>query len=62
VLTAFHDAFVQVFEHGVGLIDLVADGAEVVADTAEVGAAGGGVLQEPGGVGAEAARCAGVVP
>ena len=31
------DAFVEVFEEGVGVVDLVADGAEVVADAAGVG-------------------------
>jgi hypothetical protein len=37
---------VKVFEHGVGAVDLVAGGGEVVADGADVGAAGDAVLQE----------------
>jgi hypothetical protein len=39
---------VEVFEHGVGAVDLVAGGGEVGADGAVVGAAGDGVLEEPG--------------
>ena len=38
-------------EHGVGAVDLVAGGGEVLADRAEFGAAGDAVLQEPGGFG-----------
>jgi hypothetical protein len=51
VPAVFQDAGAEVFEHGVGVVDLVADGAEVVADAAGVLAAGDGVLQEPGGAG-----------
>ena len=38
-------------EHGVGAVDLVAGGGEVLADRAEVGAAGDAVVHEPGGLG-----------
>ena len=38
-------------EHEVGAVHLVAGGAEVVPDRAEVGAAGDAVLHEPGGLG-----------
>jgi len=38
---------VEAFEHGVGAVDLVAGGGEVLADRADVGAAGDAVLQEP---------------
>jgi len=38
-------------EHDVGAVDLVAGGGEVLADRAEVGAAGDAVLHEPGGLG-----------
>ncbi|MGO8958553.1 MAG: hypothetical protein ACLQFR_14475 [Streptosporangiaceae bacterium] len=38
-------------EHEVGAVGLVAGGAEVLADRAEVGAAGGAVAGEPGGLG-----------
>ena len=41
----------EVGEHEVGAVHLVAGGAEVVRDRAEVGAAGGAVLHEPGGLG-----------
>ena len=41
---------VQAGEHGVGAVDLVAGGAEVLPDRAEVGAAGGAVLHQPGGL------------
>ena len=37
-------------QHDVGAVDLVAGGAEVLADRAEVGAAGGAVVHEPGGL------------
>ena len=37
-------------EQGVGAVDLVAGGAEVLPDRAEVGAAGDAVLEEPGGL------------
>ena len=40
----------EVFEEGVGAVDLVAGGAETVADAAQVPAAGDGVLQQPGGL------------
>ena len=39
-------AVVEAFEHGVGAVDLVAGGGEVLADRADVGAAGDAVLQE----------------
>jgi hypothetical protein len=38
-------------EHGIGAVNLVTGGAEVVADGAEIGAAGDAVLHEPGGLG-----------
>ena len=38
-------------EQGVGAVDLVAGGAEVLPDRAEVGAAGDAVLHQPGGLG-----------
>jgi hypothetical protein len=41
----------QVLEHGVGSVDLVADAGEVVADRANLSAAGNGVLEEPGAYG-----------
>ena len=44
-------AVVEVFEQSVGAVDLVAGGGEVLADGADVGAAGDAVLQEPGGFG-----------
>lgn len=37
---AFPGPFAQACEHRVGLVDLVADGAEIGADRAEIGAAG----------------------
>ena len=37
-------------EQGVGAVDLVAGGAEVLPDRAEVGAAGDAVFHEPGGL------------
>ena len=37
-------------EQGVGAVDLVAGGAEVLPDRAEVGAAGDAVLHQPGGL------------
>jgi hypothetical protein len=37
-------------EHLVGAVDLVAGGAEVLPDWAEVGAAGDAVFYEPGGL------------
>jgi hypothetical protein len=49
---AFYGAVAEVFEHGVGLVDLVADGAEVGASAAVLGAAGNGVLQKPADLGA----------
>ena len=39
-------AVVEAFEQGVGAVELVA-GGEVLADGADVGAAGDAVLQEP---------------
>jgi hypothetical protein len=45
VQAALRYAVMEVFKEGVGVVDLVADGAEVLADAAEVPAAGGGVLQ-----------------
>jgi len=37
-------------EHDLGAVDLVAGGAEALAERAEVGAAGYAVLHEPGGL------------
>jgi hypothetical protein len=42
---------VEAREHGVGAVDLVAGGAEVLADRADLGASGDAVLPEPGGLG-----------
>jgi len=42
---------VAVGEHDVGAVDLVAGGAEILADRAVVGAAGDAVLHKPGGLG-----------
>jgi hypothetical protein len=42
---------VKTGEHGVGAVDLVAGGGEIFADWADLEAAGGGVLEEPGGFG-----------
>ena len=42
---------VEFCEHGVGAVDLVAGGAEVLADRAEVRTAGDAILHEPGGFG-----------
>jgi hypothetical protein len=55
---------VEFGEHGVGAVDLVAGGAEVLVERAEVGAAGGAVAQQPGGLGdlAGVAAGAGVDP
>ena len=39
-------AVVEAFEEGVGVVELVAGGGEVLADRADVGAAGDAVLQE----------------
>ena len=44
-------AGVRAGEQGVGAVDLVAGGAEVLPDRAEVGAAGDAVLHQPGGLG-----------
>src|SRR6516225_4002136 len=41
----------QGFEQGVGAVDLVAGGGEVLADRADIGAASDAVLQESGGFG-----------
>jgi hypothetical protein len=38
-------------QQGVGAVDLVAGGAEVLPDRAEVGAAGDAVLHQPGRLG-----------
>lgn len=40
----------KAFQEGVGAVDLIAGGAEVVADAAQVPAAGDRVLQQPGGL------------
>jgi hypothetical protein len=48
---AFPGAVVEPGEHDVGLVDLVAGAAEVLADGAEVGAAADAVFQELGGLG-----------
>jgi hypothetical protein len=42
---------VEAFEQGVGAVDLVAGGGEVLANGADLGAAGDAVLQEAGGFG-----------
>jgi hypothetical protein len=47
---ALADPVVEACEDHVGTVDLVADGGEVLADRAEVGAPVDGVFQEPGGV------------
>jgi hypothetical protein len=39
---------VRAGEQGVGAVDLVAGGAEILPDRAEVGAAGDAVLHQPG--------------
>ena len=39
----------MVFEQGVGAVELVAGGGEILADRADVGAAGDAVLEEPAG-------------
>ena len=44
--TAVPGAVVKAFEQGVGAVDLVAGDGEVLADRADVGAAGDAVLQE----------------
>jgi hypothetical protein len=41
----------QAFEQGVGAVDLVAGGAEALADRSDLGASGDAVLLEPGGFG-----------
>ena len=43
-------AVMEAFKHGVGAVDLVAGGAEVLADRAEIGAAGDAVLHQPRGL------------
>ena len=43
-------AGVRAGEQGVGAVDLVAGGAEVLPDRAEVGAAGDAVFHQPGGL------------
>jgi hypothetical protein len=48
---AFPGPVVEPGEHDVGLVDLVAGAAEVLADGAEVGAAADAVIQERGGLG-----------
>ncbi len=47
VAAALQGPFVHVGEHEVGAVDLVAGGAEVPADPAEVTAAGVAVGQQP---------------
>ena len=47
---AVQGAFLHVGEHEVGAVDLVAGGAEVPADPADVFAAGAAVFQQPGGL------------
>jgi hypothetical protein len=49
--TAVSGTVVEAGEHGVGAVDLVAGGGEVLPDRAEFGAAGDAVVQEPGGLG-----------
>jgi integrase len=44
-------AVMQADEHGVGAVDLVASGGEVLPDRAEFSAAGDAVVHEPGGLG-----------
>ena len=44
--SAVSGSVVEAFEHGVGAVELVAGGGEVLADRADVGAAGDAVLQE----------------
>ena len=44
---AVSSAVVEAFEQGVGAVELVAGGGEVLADRADLGAAGDAVLQEP---------------
>lgn len=44
--SAVPGAVVEAFEHGVSAVELVAGGGEVLADGADVGAAGDAVLQE----------------
>jgi hypothetical protein len=51
VRSAAAGAVVQVLEQGVGAVELVAGGGEVLADGADVGTAGDAVLQEPAGFG-----------
>ena len=46
VRSAVPGAVVEAFEHGVGAVELVAGGGEILADRADVGAAGDAVLQE----------------
>jgi hypothetical protein len=48
---AFPGPVVEPGEHDVGLVDLVAGAAEVLADRAEIGAAADAVIQERGGLG-----------
>ena len=47
---AFPCPLVEVGEHEVGAVDLVAGGAEVLPDRAQAGAAAGAVAVEPGGL------------
>jgi hypothetical protein len=44
---AFHGPVVELGEHHVGLVDLIASAAEILADRAEVGAAADGLFQQP---------------
>jgi hypothetical protein len=48
---AFPGAVVEPGQHDVGLVDLVAGAAEVLADRAEVSAAADAILQQLGGLG-----------
>ena len=50
-VVAVSSSVVDAGEHEVGAVNLVAGGAEVLADRADVGAAGGAVAGEPGGLG-----------
>ena len=47
--SAISGTVVEVLEQGVGAVELVAGGGEVLADGADFGAAGDAVLQETGG-------------
>jgi hypothetical protein len=51
VRSAVPGAVVEVFEQGVGAVDLVTGGGEVLTDRADIGAASGAVLHEASGFG-----------